>query len=331
PYTTLFRSGFSHNHNLSVNGGTEKTKYFFSGNLSDQDGILFNNTFKRKGVRANLEHRLNDWIKLGTNLTFTNSDNRSPNSGSVEGAAFNTSGLGRIAMVQAPNVPAFLPNGDYNVSGSAIGKGANVLAPNYPNPLPIRDLDKNSSETSRFFANVSAEVKLLDGLTLNNNFNWDLRNTTNQQFWNPINGDGYSYNGYAYNNQAKNNNWLLFNALVYNKAFGNHNLTVLGGHEAQSTRTENWGAVRYDLTDGFFDQFQGNYLTNDAGGNGIGELNLDSYFASLNYNYANKYFFTANFRRDGLSSLAPGKKWGNFGGASVGWTVSEEEFFKSSS
>src|SRR5690606_7734820 len=134
-----------------------------------------------------------------------------------------------------------------------------------------------------------------------------------------------------YNNQAKNNNWLLFNALVYNKAFGNHNLTVLGGHEAQSTRTENWGAVRYDLTDGFFDQFQGNYLTNDAGGNGIGELNLDSYFASLNYNYANKYFFTANFRRDGLSSLAPGKKWGNFGGASVGWTVSEEEFFKSSS
>lgn len=51
----------------------------------------------------------------------------------------------------------------------------------------------------------------------------------------------------------------------------------------------------------------------------------------MNYNYANKYFFTANFRRDGLSSLAPGKKWGNFGGASVGWTVSEEEFFKSSS
>ncbi|WP_313191264.1 TonB-dependent receptor [Sphingobacterium sp.] len=330
-YDYVYRDGFSHNHNLSVSGGTEKTKYFFSGNLSDQDGILFNNTFKRKGVRANLDHRLNDWIKLGTNLTFTNSDNRSPNSGSVAGAAFNTSGLGRIAMVQAPNVPAFLPNGDYNVSGSAIGKGANILAPNYPNPLPIRDLDKNTSETSRFFANVSAEIKLLDGLTLNNNFNWDLRNTTNQQFWNPINGDGYSYNGYAYNNQAKNNNWLIFNTLVYNKSFGNHNLTALAGHEAQSTRIENWGAVRYDLTDGFFDQFQGNYLTNDAGGNGIGELNLESYFTSLNYNYANKYFFTANFRRDGLSSLAPGRKWGNFGGVSAGWTVSEEEFFKSSS
>src|SRR5690606_19834469 len=66
-------------------------------------------------------------------------------------------------------------------------------------------------------------------------------------------------------------------------------------------------------------------------GNGIGELNLESYFTSVNYNYANKYFFTANFRRDGLSSLAPGRKWGNFGGVSAGWTVSEEEFFKSSS
>jgi hypothetical protein len=190
-------------------------------------------------------------LKLGGNINYTNSDNSSPNSGSVAGAAFNTSGLGRIAMVQAPNVPAFLPNGDYNVSGSAIGKGANVLAPNYPNPLPIIDLDKNTSETNRFFSNINTELKLLEGLTFNNNFTWDLRNTTNQQFWNPINGDGNSYNGYAYNNSAKNNNWLIFNTLVYTKSFGEHNLTVLGGHEAQGTRLENWGAVRYNLTDSY--------------------------------------------------------------------------------
>jgi TonB-linked SusC/RagA family outer membrane protein len=330
-YDFVYRDGISHNHNLSLSGGNENTKYYFSGNLSDQDGILVNNSFKRRGVRANIDHKLTNWLKLGGNINYTNSDNSSPNSGSVAGAAFNTSGLGRIAMVQAPNVPAFLPNGDYNVSGSAIGKGANVLAPNYPNPLPIIDLDKNTSETNRFFSNINTELKLLEGLTFNNNFTWDLRNTTNQQFWNPINGDGNSYNGYAYNNSAKNNNWLIFNTLVYTKSFGEHNLTVLGGHEAQGTRLENWGAVRYNLTDSYFDQFQGNYITNDAGGNGITEFNIDSYFASINYNFANKYFITGNFRRDGLSALAKGKKWGNFGGASIGWTVSEEEFFKSSS
>ena len=330
-YDYVYDNGISHNHNLSVSGGNEATKYFFSGNLSDQDGILVNNTFKRKGVRANIDHKVTDWFKLGANLNFTNSANNSPNSGSVAGAAFNTSGLGRIAMVQAPNVPGYLPNGDYNVTGSSIGKGANVLAPNYPNPLPIRDLDKNSSETNRFFANINSTFNLLDGLTLNNNFTWDLRNTNNQQFWNPINGDGYSYNGYAYNNSAKSNNWVVLNSLVYNKSFGDHNLVVLAGHEAQSTRVENWGGVRYDLTDWYFNQYQGNFLTNDAGGNGIGENRIQSFLTSLNYNFANKYYFTANFRRDGLSALATGKKWGNFGGVSAGWTISQEEFFKSSS
>ncbi|WP_156306236.1 SusC/RagA family TonB-linked outer membrane protein [Sphingobacterium endophyticum] len=330
-YDFVYDTGISHNHNLSVSGGNEATKYFFSGNLSDQDGILVKNSFKRKGVRANIDHKVTDWFKLGANLNFTNSANNSPNSGSVAGAAFNTSGLGRIAMVQAPNVPGYLPNGDYNVTGSSIGKGANVLAPNYPNPLPIRDLDKNSSETNRFFANINSTFNLLDGLTLNNNFTWDLRNTNNQQFWNPINGDGYSFNGYAYNNSAKSNNWVVLNSLVYNKSFGDHNLVVLAGHEAQSTRVENWGGVRYDLTDWYFNQYQGNFLTNDAGGNGIGENRIQSFLTSLNYNFANKYYFTANFRRDGLSALAAGKKWGNFGGVSAGWTISQEEFFKSSS
>ncbi len=327
----VYRNGISQNHNLSVTGGNENTKYYFSGNLSDQDGILINNSFKRKGVRANIDHKLTNWLKLGANLNFTNSANNSPNSGSVAGAAFNTSGLGRIAMVQAPNVSPYLENGDYNVTGSSIGKGANVLAPNYPNPLPIIDLDKNLSETNRFFSNINSEIKLVEGLTFNTNFTWDLRNTENQQFWNPINGDGYSYNGYAYNNHAKNNNWLVFNTLVYNKSFGDHNFTAMAGHEAQSTRLENWGAIRYDLTDGYFDQFQGSYITNSDGGNGITEMNIESYFTSLNYNYASRYYLTANFRRDGLSALAPGKKWGNFGGVSAGWTISNEEWFKGSS
>src|SRR5690606_36921977 len=88
---------------------------------------------------------------------------------------------------------------------------------------------------------------------------------------------------------------------------------------------------RYDLSDHYFDQYQGNYLINVANGNGISENRIQSYLTSLNYNYAHRYYLTANFRRDGLSALAEGNKWGNFGGVSGGWTISQEEFFKSSS
>lgn len=327
-YDYVYQTAVSHNHNITVSGGTDRTNYFVSGFLSDQDGILVNNNFKRKGGRVNLDHKVTDWFKLTTTMNFTNNFNKAPNSGSVAGAAFNTSGLGRIALVQAPNVSPFNADGSYNLNGSAIGKGANVLAPNYPNPLPIIDLDKNSSETNRFFASVGGEFRIVEGLTLSSNVTWDLRNTENIQFWNPLNGDGYSYNGYAYNNHAKGNNWNIINTLSYVKSFNDHNFTFLVGNDSQKTRTENWGAVRYDLTDYFYDQFQGNYLTNAAGGNGISELAFESYFASINYNYARRYFLSANFRRDGNSALSADNRWGNFGGASLGWTISEESFFK---
>ena len=324
----VYKQGVSHNHNINVSGGSERTNYFLSGFMSDQDGILVNNNFKRKGGRVNLDHKVTDWFKFVSTLNFTNSLNKGPNSGSVSGSAFNTSGLARIANVQAPNVSPYNADGSYNLNGSAIGKGANVLAPNYPNPLPIIDLDKNSSETNRFFATVGGEFKLLEGLTLNSNVSWDLRNTENIQFWNPENGDGYGYNGYAYNNHAKGNNWSITNVLNYEKSIDNNNFSFLIGNEAQNTRTENWGAVRYDLTDWFYNQFQGNYLTNDAGGNSINEIAFESYFGSFNYNYSKRYFASVNFRRDGNSALSSKNRWGNFGGASVGWTISEESFFK---
>ncbi|MGJ1203748.1 SusC/RagA family TonB-linked outer membrane protein [Sphingobacterium lactis] len=327
-YDYVYQNAISHNHNLNVSGGTEKTSYFFSGNVSDQQGILVNNKFMRRALRANVDHKITDWFKLGSSITYTNSENSSPNSGSVPGAAFNTSGLGRIAVVQAPNVSPYLPNGDYSVNGASIGKGANVLAPNYPNPLPIIDLDKNLSETNRLFANIHADINILKDLKFSSNYTWDLRNTNNEQFWNPINGDGLGYGGYAYNNSSKANNWIFMNNLVYNKRWNDHNFVVLVGHESQLTRIDDWGAVRTGLTDRYFNQFQGGYKNNLPGGNGISEHAFESYLSSINYDYAGKYYITGNFRRDGNSALAKKNRWGNFGGASIGWTISEENFFK---
>ncbi len=326
----IYQNGISHNHNLSVTGGTEKTSYYFSGNMSDQRGILVKNNFKRKAIRANIDHKLSDRFKFGGSFSYTNSHNQSPNSGSVPGAAFNTSGLGRIAMVQAPNVSPYLPDGGYSVAGNSIGKGKNVLAPNYPNPMPIIDLDKNTSETNRLFANANFEANIIEGLKFSSSYTWDLRNTGNQTFWNPINGDGFSYQGYASNNTAKANNWIFMNNLVYSKSINDHNFVLLVGHESQLNRVETWGGTRTALTDRFFNQFQGGYKNNLPSGNGVGEQAFESYLSSLNYDFAGKYFITANIRRDGNSALSAANRWGNFGGASLGWTISKENFFESS-
>ncbi|MBK1439189.1 TonB-dependent receptor [Parapedobacter sp. ISTM3] len=328
----VYRTAVSQNHNLTFSGGSEKTVYYFSAGITDQDGFLRANNFKRRSARFNIDHQATNWLKLSANINYTNNQNNAPNSGSYSGGAFASSGLGRIAMAQAPNVPVYNENGDYNTEANSIGRGANLVAMQWSNPQVLIDLDKNYSETNRLFANMAAELNLADGLTFKTSYTWDLRNTENHRFWNPINGDGRATNGHAYNQQVRSDNWNWINTLQYQKSFaGVHNLNIVLGSDVQRTRTAGWGGQRQDLGDPFFNQYQGSFLTNTAGGNSINDLAFEAYLGSVSYNYANKYFVSGNFRRDGNSALSANNRWGNFGGASLGWTISEEEFFKSGS
>ncbi|WP_337044980.1 SusC/RagA family TonB-linked outer membrane protein [Emticicia sp. 17c] len=328
-YKEVYQTGFSQNHNLTVQGGTEKTNYYFSAGFSDQDGFLKANTFQRRSGRFNMDHQATNWLKLTANFNFTNSINKSPNSGSYAGGAFATSGLGRIAVAQVPNLPAYNEDGTYNIENNTVGRKNNLLPAQFPNAAVLRDLDKNISENTRLIANLGAEVKLYEGLTFKTTYSWDRRNTENIRFWNPYNGDGWSSIGDAYNNTARADNWNWINTLQYLKTFGGkHNLSVVLGSDVQKRRTTNWGAERQGLADFFFTDFQGNYSTNLAAGNGITQVAYEAYLGSLSYNFANKYFISGNYRRDGNSALSAENRWGNFGGVSAGWTISEEEFFK---
>lgn len=328
----VYRQAFSHNHNLTVSGGSEKTVYYFSAGLSNQDGFLKANNFGRKSGRFNIDHKVNNWLKFLGNINYTNSINRAPNSGSYTGGAFATSGLGRIAVAQIPNVPAYNADGSYHVLNSAIGRGNNKVPSQFPNPVVLINEDKNISETNRLFANLGAELSLAKGLTFRTSYTWDMRLTEDQVFWNPINGDGWSYNGRASNRNVRSENWNWINTLQYNTSFADkHNLNVSLSTDAQNTRSDAWGAAKEDLIDPYFNQFQGTYNINVASGSGISEVAYMAYIAMASYNYDNRYFLSANFRRDGNSGLARGNQWGNFGGASFGWSISEEGFFKNSS
>ncbi len=335
-YNEVYRTAYSQNHNVTVSGGSAKTSYYLSGGLSDQDGFLKANSFQRYSARANLTHKLTNWLSLSANINYNNSMNRSPSSGSIPDAAFSSSGLGRIAIAAAPNVSVYNAAGTYNLAAQYIGNNANLISATWAHPTVIIDKDKNSSETSRFLTNLSATANIIEGLSFKTTFSWDRSNGENIQFWNPISGDGFSYNGYAYNNNQRRNNWNWINTLQYNKTFGgDHNFTFLIGSDVQDTRTANWGAVRQGLGDPtFFDQFQGVYVTNvppGGTGNSLSEIAFEAYLASISYNYKGKYFVSGNFRRDGNSGLAFANRWGNFGGASVGWAISQEDFFKNSS
>ncbi|WP_461137627.1 SusC/RagA family TonB-linked outer membrane protein [Spirosoma pomorum] len=337
-YDYIYQTGFSSSNNLSFSGGTDKTSYYMSLGYTDQKGMLKKNEFKRTSARVNVDHKVYKNFTVGARIGYSNNYNSSPNSGSVGDAAFGTAGLGRLPLVLPPNVPAYNLDGSYNISGAGIGPGANLnpqsttgapLLPGYYNP--VVDLDNNyfTSNSNEIQGSVYANWEIIKGLNLRTNYGINNISFEDKSFFTAIAGDGFSTGGSASNFFRTNNRWNWQNTLQYDRTIAtNHNVSLLVGTEEQHTVTQRWGANRTTVADNFFESFQGNFTNIAASGNFQGENYLVSYFGRLNYDFGKKYLASINVRRDGYSAWA--NKWGNFYGASLGYIISEENFWKNS-
>lgn len=345
-FDVAYRPGVSQNHNFSLSGANESTNYFFSLGYTDQNNFIKNNTFKRYAARLNIGHQLTKSIQVGTNLTYSNGINVGPNTGaiasnSMSSSSYNTQYIGneplaRMTYVLPPNVPVYNASGGYSIqNGTSVGYGANnpslVGTINAYNLAAVQTLDVNSSENNTLIGNVFAEISILDNLTFKTSFGLNNLQVTNKSFLNPLNGDGASANGVATNTFTKYYRTDWVNTLKYNASFNaNHNLTILLGQEQIRRTIDGWGAQQTNLTDPSYNSYQGGFANISPSGNVFSENNLMSYFSNVTYNYKKKYFLTFNVRRDGLSALAEGNKFGNFAGGSLGWNIYEEKFFQES-
>jgi TonB-linked SusC/RagA family outer membrane protein len=335
----IYRSAFQHNHGLSFSGGSDKTTYYLSMGYTRQEGMIVANEFERMSGRLNLDHKLNKRITLGGSLGYANNDNRAPNTGSLPGEAFSTSGIGRLAFVTAPVVSPFRYDADgnllegnakYNITtNNQLGQGKNKQPVGFANALPIIDLNRYSSESDQIQASVYGQLEIIDGLKVKTVYGLDNLSVDNQTYWSPLHGDGFGQNGLATNVLFKNKRWNWQNLATYDVTLkGLHTIGLLAGNEQQYTTAEGWGAQRTQVADPFFTTYQGNFTTNNPSGNFQGENYLLSYFGRLNYAFDRRYYVTANIRQDEYSAYAPGNKKGTFWGASAGWNVSEEAFWK---
>ncbi|WP_299287943.1 TonB-dependent receptor [uncultured Mucilaginibacter sp.] len=333
-YDYAYRTGQSQNHSLSISGGTDQTNYFLSANYSDQGGFIVKNNYDRKAIRANVQHQLVKNINIGANFSYSNSLNSGVNSGSLSGQAYNTGGLARLAILLPPNLSPYNADGSYNLSASnSIGlqNGISGVTISYYNPVPLLDLDRYTSENNNIISNVYAQWELVKGLTAKTSYGLEYLNVTNETFQNPIEGDGYTTNGSAINVQQKYTITDWTNTLNYSHSFGgNFNLNALVGYERLGTNVDNWGAQETGVSDPFYTTYQGGFNTYLPSGNNQYATAFQSYFSNLTFDYKKKYLINGSFRRDGISQLAAGHKYGDFGGASIGWVLSEENFFKNS-
>lgn len=331
-YDYIYRTGFSHNHSLNFSGGTDATNFYVSLGYSDQQGMIIKNDFERKSARLNLDHRIGKLFSLGTTVGYSNNLNSAPNTGSLPGQAFATAGLGRVPLVTAPNVSPYNADGSYNIrSDNTVGRGKNLQQSGFYNPAPIIDLNSFTSEGTQVQASIYAQLNLLSGLFFRTQYGIDNLTTEDISFSSPVHGDGFGSQGSANNLNRKTARWNWQNVLNYDLSFlENNSLSLLVGTEQQYTTDERWGATRTIIADPFFTTFQGNFTTITPSGTFQGENFLLSYFGRASYDFKKKYFLSGNLRSDEYSAFAPGKKQGTFWGASAGYAISEESFWKNS-
>jgi TonB-linked SusC/RagA family outer membrane protein len=336
-YDYIYRKGVSTNHNVNFSGGTEKTNYYASVGYTNQKGMLKNNEFQRYSGRFNIDHKVFNSFSVGVRFNYSNTRNAAPNSGSVADGAFGTAGLGRLPLVLPPNVAPYLADGSYNagigVGSAGLGPGPNInpttgapLLPGYYNP--VVDLDNNyfTSIGNQIQGSVYANWEVIKGLNLRTTYGLDNISFEDRSFSTALAGDGYP-GGSASNYYRTNKRWNWQNTAQYDRTIGEkHNFSLLLGNEQQVTNVLRWGATRSSVADPFFTTFEGNYTNIASSGNFQGTNYLVSCFCRLNYNFDRKYLFSANVRRDGYSAWA--KKYGNFYGASAGYVISEEAFWK---
>lgn len=330
----VYRTALSNNHTLNFTGGSDRVNYYLSLNYSDQQGILIGNDFTRKGIRFNLDNRITDWLKVTGGGVYNISVNKSYDSGSLPGASMTTTGAARLALVLPPNIAAYKEDGSFNLNPNTgtLGSGNNRASIPLYNPVALFALSDYSSESSHFIGNVSAAFRPFQQAEFVTTYAVDRINNENISFQSPeIGSSAYSSGGSVSNISTLLQNESWTNMLTLNENFNNkHNITLLLGSDLQKNRISAWGAVRTNASDDFFEYYQGGWANTLPNGNNLEENIFLSVFSRLNYDFKNRYYFTGNFRRDGNSALAPGRKYGNFGGVSAGWLLSEENFFKKS-
>ena len=325
----VYQTGFQQNHAISVSGATKNTSYYFSMGYTDQEGMVKMNTYNRKNARLNIDQKVNKYISMSANISYSNGYSEAPNTG----ASFATAGAARLAFVLPPNLGPYAldGSGNYNINGSAIGNmGQPVANYGYYNPVAIFDLNKFTTENDRLLATISATIEPFKGLSFKTVYGLDNVSVEDNLFQTGVTGDSYASNGLAWNQFNRPNRWTWTNTLNYNVTLAEKfNLGVLGGIEEQFTSGKSWIGQKTNVNDVFFTDYHGSWTTAGMGTGGFYENYFLSYFGRLNFNFDKKYYFEVTARRDGFSGLSEGNKFGNFGGASAMWNISKESFAES--
>ncbi|MDR0976902.1 MAG: TonB-dependent receptor [Prevotellaceae bacterium] len=329
-----FRTGFQHNHSVSISGATDQTNYHVSAGYTSQKGVVINNNYDRFTFYGRAEHKfLNNYLSAGISLNASVQNNSGPTKGT------NSLSDNMYATVRMlPNVGVYNPDDPtgYNVDSEdrkALGRGANLrtIENTIPNIVWVLTQNKQQNSSYRLLPTAFLDVKPVSWLTYRVQLGADVSLVDDMYAWSPESGDGYGYLGLLNKSWLKRERWNLQNILTFVKSFGKHNVDATAVAEWTNYRSTRTTAGARDFADAFFvDQLISNTYNTQSSSGSWTTNGLASYIFRANYNYDSMVYVGGSVRRDGISTLHPDNRWGTFYGLSGALRVSNFEFWKSS-
>lgn len=320
----VLRTAISHNHNVSINGGSEKTQYSASMSYQNKQGIVRGTDFERFGGRAFLQTKaLNDRLTLAFNVNAAQSKSTTVDSAKDGQSVFDAMNY------YSPLVPVTNADGSW-YSDKTISQNFN----------PVSMINEDTFENNKKLLQGTAKGTL--DITKDLKWNLSLSYQDEQYIWNEYHTSKSQYNtrnGEAKRIATENKKKILETYINYDHTFANiHKLGLMAGYSwEQNDDNDSFGLDVYDFYNDnttFYNlnlankmDWQNGGITSNNNGH-LETLRMISFYGCINYSFNSKYLLQATIRRDGSSAFGKNNRWGTFPSASLAWRMSEEKFIK---
>ena len=339
-YHTALRQEYT----VSANASNDRGSYYISLAHLDEDGIIEYSGYRRTTARLKADYQLKRWMKATANVAYTHSDTES--NANLTSSSYGSTNLFYYTSRIAPIYPIYVrvldangnpvirtdengnPQYDYGVASKNYGVGRAFLQTG--NPLGSNRYNKVKTIGNQLNGNFIFDIQLTKNLKASFNSSLTFGQTGYSDYETGLYGPKEGVNGQIIKYQSNALRQTHTQTLNYANEFGKHEVTALVGHEWYDTKTRYLYAER---TGGFSADIPelNAFATMSGSESYTSEYNVEGYFGNLQYNYDDKYFASASYRRDATSHFAKSNRWGSFWSIGGAWLISKEKFMEGTS
>ena len=335
-----YRTSFRQEYNVSISGNVGAMSMFASFGYLNNNGIIYGSDMERYTARFRMDYQAREWLKVGANLSYSNFDWNNGNSD--EGEISSASNVFGVATMMAPIYPLYVRDALGNILYDQRGmkmydygdtfstqNGLGFTRPNFTQANPVSDmqLNRNNYEGNAFNVVGYAEASFLKDFKFTFNAGVNLDETRTTTLYNQYYGQFASSGGVVEKGHSRLLDLNLQQLLSWDKAFGNHKVNVLIGHEWQKNISNGVGASKSQLSSGDKDELNSAVIDNKTSYSSESFYNVEGFFLRAQYDFSERIFASVSYRVDASSNFSPKYRWGHFWSLGAGWLIDRETWF----